>query len=129
MPDRAVNLLGFMLPPWFKPALCAVALLGAFSAGWKVESLRWHAKDAARIVAEHKAQAKAQDHANQQGSEYEGSRQQARQNGLKGDVQIRTVYRDIPAPPAVCEPPADAQRVLRESISEANNRLAGQSGG
>jgi hypothetical protein len=114
-----------ILPVWVKPAIAAVALAGAFSAGWVVNGWRWEAKQAEALrdaqIAFHKQLAQQQDEAEQ----YEQSREQARQDHLAREEQVRIIYRDRVVDPG-CEPPDDAKRVLDEALRDANARAAGE---
>jgi hypothetical protein len=121
-----MKLLGWLVPWWAWGIMAAVALSGAFGAGWKVEGWRWTAHEAKALK---QAEARFQKQLDKQQAEsesYEQSREHARVGGAQREEAIRTVYRTIPAPPAVCEPPADVRSVLQAELDAANARLAGQ---
>lgn len=116
-----------MTPPlWVKPAIAAVALVGAFSAGWTVQGWRWAAADAERLEAEVKAKDDQLARQDEIATDYEQSREQGRVEAHTRETTIREIYRDVEVP-ADCEPEPDALRVLDQAVDAANQR-AGQPG-
>ena len=114
-----------LVPPWVKPALAAVALVASFSAGWKVESLRWHAKHEHALKQAQIAFQRQLDKQQEQSEAYEQSRERSRVEGQRGDETIRTIYRDRIVP-AECEPDPGVIGVLNDALRDANARAAGQ---
>ena len=116
-----------IIPPWVKPALCAVALVGSFGAGWTVNGWRWESKQAEALQ---RAQKRFQDQLDKQqrvSEQYEAERDAARAESLSRETRVREIYRNIPAPPAECEPDPRATELLRDAITKANS-ATGESG-
>jgi hypothetical protein len=108
-----------ILPPQAKLAIGAVALLGAFSAGWKIESLRWHAHEAKALKQTQAAFQQQLAKQNKEATSYEQERETARVEYVTREGQIRTIYKDRPVS-AECEPPAGVRDVLSSAIGSAN---------
>lgn len=110
-----------ILPVWWKPALAAVALSGAFLGGWTVNGWRHEAKQADALREQQAAFQRQLAKQHEIAAEYEAEREAGRIEHHVRENTIREIYRDVPVSPD-CEPPADALRVLDEAINAANQR-------
>ena len=106
-----------ILPPWAYLAGGALALTVAFGTGWTVRGWRCDAQIAGMERRLQEAADAAQQRANEASATYEEDR--AAQVVVARDTvtQVRTIYRDIPAPPVECVPPAGATRLLDAALA------------
>jgi hypothetical protein len=106
-----------IIPPWAYLAGGALALTAAFGTGWTVRGWRCDAQIASIERQLQEARDKAQDRADQSSTTYEADR--AAQVVVARDTvnTVREIFRDIPAPPAECVPPADATSLLDSAIA------------
>jgi hypothetical protein len=116
-----------ILPPQAKLAIGAVALLGAFSAGWKIESLRWHAHEAKALKQAQAAFQKQLAKQNKEATSYEQERETARVEYVTREGQIRTIYKDRVVP-AECAAPDAVRSLLADAIASANSSATGKPG-
>lgn len=122
-----MKLLGWLVPWWAWAALAAVALSGAFSAGWTVRRWKDTAHEAQALKrAEIQFQARLRQQ-HQESQQYEQERETARQSGVDRQQAIRTVYRDRVVGPS-CAAPDAVSRVLDDAVRDANARAGGQPG-
>jgi hypothetical protein len=122
-----MKLLGWLIPWWAYAAIAAVALVAAFSAGWRIESLRWTAHEA-KALSEAQKRFEAQlAKQNKEATTYERDRDTARQQNDARQQSIRTIYRDRPVP-SDCAAPPDVRGLLDNAVREANARASGQPG-
>lgn len=116
-----------ILPVWVKPALAAVALSGAFSAGWTVNGWRMAAKAEKALIAQQKAFERQLAKQHDISAEYETGRETARVEYITREGQVREIYREIEVPSSCAAPPA-VRGVLAEAVTSAN-ASPGESGG
>ena len=110
-----------ILPPWTYFAGGAAALAIAFTGGWTVQSWRCNAKVAAITQQLQEARDKAQKGIEEASATYEADR--AAQVVVARDTitQVRTIFRDIPAPSPDCTPPDNAVRLLDRALAGASD--------
>lgn len=110
-----------MMP--FNPLLAYVAagaLAVGLIGGYKVKS--WQCDSAYSKVLEkaEKQRAMMQAIIDEKATAYEQERARADQASYERTNTVREIYRNTPAPPSICAPPAAAVRVLIESIGQPN---------
>lgn len=123
-----MKLTNLVIPPWVKPALCGIAVVAAFSAGWTVNGWRWQAKQTHALEAQQK---QFQAQLAKQGKEataYENDRQAAREATDARQTQVRIIYRDKVVPRG-CDPDPAAKRLLDDAIRDANSASGSQPSG
>lgn len=121
-----MKLLGLFIPPWVLWACAALALAGAFGSGLKVAGWRCAAR---QVEALERAQRQFNERLKQQQQEselYEAEREQGRIEGRARETEVRTIYRDIPAPPIECAAPDAVRSVLDDAINAANSAAGRQ---
>lgn len=114
-----------LLPPWAWGAMALVALAIAFGSGFQVASWKCDAAKTAALEAQQKAFDRQLAKQNDIASQYETRREQARQEGIARETQVRTIYRDVPVR-ADCAAPDSVRDILAEAVTSANT---GQPGG
>jgi hypothetical protein len=97
--------------------------VGAFSAGWRIEGLRWTAHEAKALRQQEIAIRAQLAHQDKEGSAYEGEREQSRQDNVQRQEQVRTIYRDKIVP-GECAVDPDARGVLESAVGDANTAAA-----
>lgn len=116
-----------IIPPWVKPAIAAVALVGAFSAGWTVNGWRWEAKQADALREQQEAFNRQLAKQDDIATEYEQSRERGRVQARDRETQVRTIYETVEVP-GECAAPDSVRGVLSEAVASANT-AAGQPDG
>jgi hypothetical protein len=104
---------------WCAAGALAAAALG-FAGGWQVNGWRHDAKQTAALAKQQAAYEKRIATINETAADYERSRETARVEYRDREGQVRTIYETVEVP-AVCEPGADALRVLDGAIASVNS--------
>jgi hypothetical protein len=115
----------------FHVAMGFLGLLGlflAYSAGWTVREWKCESAERNRLVAEEKAEDKAQAQAHAASTDYEVQRNEWQVQSRDREDRIRVVYRDAP-PAASCAAPAAVGGMLDEAVAAANAKASGKSEG
>lgn len=116
-----------ILPVWWKPALAAVALSGAFLGGWTVNGWRWEAKQADALREQQAAFQRQLAKQHDIATNYEQGRETARVEYVTREGQVREIYREVEVP-AECAAPDSVRSLLSEAVTSANS-APGQPGG
>lgn len=108
-----------MIPfnPTLGYAIAGALLIGAIG-GYKVKSWQCDAAYAKVLEKAEKQRQAMQAVINEKAKAYEDERARADVVSHERTNTVREIYRDMPAPPAVCAPPPAAVRVLIESIGQ-----------
>jgi hypothetical protein len=109
-----------ILPPWVKPAACALALSASFGAGWVANGWRWEAMQATALRKQQAAFQKQLDHQNKEAAQYEADREAARVESRERQETIRTIYETVEVP-AECAAPDSVRSVLDSAVQSAND--------
>lgn len=113
-----------------RPFYVYLAIAGAalvFTAGWKVRDWQCAAASAAALKAASKETARLQGIVDEKARSYEELRAVLDANVDTRTNTIREIFRAVPAPPAVCEPPPALRGVLASAVADANAAASGQS--
>lgn len=108
-----------VIPPWVKPAACAIAFGASFGAGWVVNGWRWEAMQATALRKQQAAFQKQLDHQNKEAAQYEADREAARLESRERQETIRTIYETVEVP-AECAAPDSVRSVLDSAVQSAN---------
>jgi hypothetical protein len=103
-------------------AVVASAIGGYTVRGWQCDAAYAKALEAAQEERE-----RMQDEIDEKGRDFEEARNQANALATNRRANIRTVYRDVPAPPSSCEPPDSVIRMLTGAIDSSNATASGES--
>lgn len=116
-----------MLSP-LTPYLAGAAILASVATGYIIRD--WQCDAALAKVLEDAAeqQEKMRIALDERSRAYEAARDQAYGLGAARATDIRTIYRQIPAPPVDCRAPDDVVRLLQNGIDHANAVTTGKSG-
>lgn len=116
-----------MIPlPWARPALMAVALLGAAWSGWTVRAWKAGADQSKALVAASQALKQAEAQIWQISAAYERDKANATSTHRDRVEHLREVWHVAPSPD--CAAPDAARSLLTDAIRDANARATGQSG-
>lgn len=115
--------------PSFNPLLvyaAAGALVVGGLAGYKVRDWQCDAAVAKALERAEEQRQEMQDEVDQASRDYEALRAEAYGVGTTTIREVRTVYQDVPAPPADCEPPVSIVGLLESSVRSANAYASGE---
>jgi len=114
-----------ILPPnWKLYAAAAIAITG-FGAGWTVNGWKQAALTQHAVKVAAKRTAKAATAINTAAATYETQRQAISEKSHDAQIQIRTIFRTVPAG-ADCAAPVAVVGLLNGAIDAANAAAAGQ---
>lgn len=102
------------------------ALLLGVAGGYKVRD--WQC-DAARANALEQATEQGQemqDEVDEQAATYEETRAATYDTGARVEREVRTIYREVPAPSATCEPDPRVISLLQGRLDHANASASGE---
>lgn len=109
-----------VIPPWVKPAACAIALAASFGSAWQIQQWRWEAKQAEALRKQQAAFQKHLDQQNEKAARYEAEREAARVESRERQETIRTIYETVEVP-AECAAPDSVRSVLDSAVRSAND--------
>lgn len=104
------------------------ALLVGAAAGYKVRDWRCDAAAANALEQAAEQRQEMQDEVDTQAVSYEEARTETYGVGASIEREIRTIYREVPAPPATCEPDSRIVGLLQGRLDHANASAAGELG-
>jgi len=104
----------------------AGALLFGTIAGYKVADWKCEAAYAKALEQAQEQRERMQDALDEKSRDYEAARNQADGLASSRRTDIRTIYRDVPAPPVSCAAPDNVVRVLESGIRAANASATGK---
>jgi len=104
--------------------IAAAALALGVLGGWTVRDWKADSDISAFNDKLEKARAQQEQRYDDLATTYEAQRSASRTNSQKANTRIKEIYRNVPAPPAVCDPPAAALQLLDASIADANTAAA-----
>ena len=104
----------------------AGALVVGGLAGYKVRDWQCDAAVAKALERAEKQRQEMQDEVDQASRDYEAIRTETHALGTTTIREVRTVYQDVPAPPADCEPPVPIVGLLESSVRSANANASGE---
>lgn len=106
------------------PYVMAGMLVVSFLGGYKVRDWQCNAAYAAALEKAEKQRAKVETILDTKSAAYEERRATADVRSTERTNTVREIYRMVPAAATSCAPPADAIRVLIESIGNPNTEAA-----
>jgi hypothetical protein len=114
---------------WPNPAFLYVtggALLLGVAGGYKVRD--WQCDAARAKVIERAAEQgqEMQDEVETQATTYEEARAATYDAGAVVEREVRTIYREVPAPSPTCEPDPRVVSLLQERLDSANASASGE---
>lgn len=116
-----------MIPlPYLRPAMMALALLGAAWGGWTARAWKAGADQSKALVVASQALKQAEAQIWQISAAYERDKANAVSIHRDRVEHLREVWHDAPSPD--CAAPAAAHSLLSDAIRDANTRATGQSG-
>lgn len=121
-----MKVFGWLIPWWAYAIAAALAIGGAFSAGWQVRAWKCEAAQTKALKAQQIAFQKQLAQQQDESEQYEQERGAAREDSRERETEVRTIYKDRIVP-GECAVPDDARRVLEQAVTDAN-RAAGQPG-
>jgi len=104
----------------------AGALLIGAAAGWKVRDWRCDAALANALEQAAERRQEMQNEVEARSSDYETARAETYGMGTRVEREVRTIYREVPAPAVDCEPDIRAVSLLQGSLDHANASATGQ---
>jgi hypothetical protein len=114
---------------WPNPAFFYVAggaLLLGVAGGYKVRDWRCDAALANALEQAAERQQEAQDEVDTQAGNYESARAETYGMGARVEREVRTIYREVPAPSPTCEPDPRVVGLLQERLVSANASASGE---
>lgn len=115
-----------MLPsPLYLYAGAAALAIAAFS-GYKVRDWQCDAALANALERAERQRQEMQDEVDQASRDYEALRAETYALGTRTTREVHTVYQEVPAPPASCEPPDRVVGLLADSVRAANANASGE---
>lgn len=102
------------------------ALLVGAAAGYKVRDWQCDAAQTGAIEQAVEQAQEMQDEVDTQASDYETARAETYGVGTRVEREVRTIYREVSAPPADCAPPPDAVSLLQGRVDHANASASGE---
>lgn len=105
----------------------AGALLIGAAAGWKVRDWRCDAALANALEQAAEQRQEMQDEVDTRASDYEAARAETYGVGTRVEREVRTIYREVPAPAVDCEPDGRVIGLLQGRLDHANASATGQS--
>lgn len=110
----------------FMPYIAGAALLASLAAGYKIRDWQCDAALAKALERAAKQQQEMRDELDERAQAYEALRSQADGMGTARATDIRTIYREVPAPAPSCRAPDGIVRVLQGGINNANAAATGE---
>lgn len=120
-----MRLSDLVIPPQARLALALGAAVACFGAGWMVHGWEQSAAQLHAVKVEQKHEAKATQAVAQAATTYEAVRTANDEAHDVRQVQIRTIFRDVPAPAADCAAPDAVVRLLDGAVASANAAASG----
>ena len=102
------------------------ALLIGSVTGYKIRDWQCDAALASALERAAEQRQEMQDEVDTQASDYETARAETYGVGTRVEREVRTIYREVPAPPADCAPPPDAVSLLQGRVDHANASASGE---
>jgi hypothetical protein len=102
------------------------ALLIGVASGYKVRDWQCGAAQADALREADKQTQEMQDEVATQAVGYEAARGETYGVGARVEREVRTLYREVPAPPAGCAPPDFAIGLLQGRVDHANASASGK---
>ncbi|UCE99645.1 MAG: hypothetical protein JSV82_00845 [Planctomycetota bacterium] len=112
----------------FAPYIAGAAMLASLAAGYKIRDWQCDAALAKALERAAKQQQEIRDELDKRSRAYETLRSQADGMGTARATDIRTIYREVPAPAPSCSAPDSVVSVLQSGVDNANAAATGQSG-
>lgn len=110
----------------FMPYIAGAALLASLAAGYKIRDWQCDAALAKALERAAKQEREIRDELDERSRAYEALRSQADGMGAARAADIRTIYREIPAPAPSCRAPDSVVRVLQSGVDSANAAASGE---
>ena len=110
----------------FMPYIAGAALLASLAAGYKIRDWQCDAALAKALERAAKQEREIRDELDERSRAYEEARDQADGMGAARATDIRTIYREIPAPAPSCRAPDSVVRVLQSGVDLANAAASGE---
>ena len=95
-------------------------------AGYKIRDWQCDAAYADALEKAAEVQQEMQDALDKRSRDFEAARNQAHALEAARGTDIRTIYRDVPAPPVSCAAPDNVVRVLESGVRRANAATTGK---
>lgn len=108
--------------------VAGAALLIGVAAGYKVRDWRCDAAAAAALERAVEQAQEMQHEVDAQAGSYETARAETYGVGTTVEREVRTIYREVPAPPVDCAVPDDVVGLLQGRVDHANASASGESG-
>jgi hypothetical protein len=102
------------------------ALLIGSVAGYKIRDWQCDAAQANALENAAEQGQEMQDEVDTQATDYEAVRTETYGVGTRVEREVRTIYREVPAPPADCAPPSAAVGLLQGRVDHANASASGE---
>jgi hypothetical protein len=117
-----------MLPSPLTMYIAGGAAIAAGIAGFTVRGWQCDAAYSKALEQAAQIQQEMQSEIDERSRAYEAARNQADGLASSRRTDIRTIYRDVPAPPVSCAAPDNVVSVLQSGINSANAATAGEPG-
>jgi hypothetical protein len=114
--------------PVYLYAGAAALAIGAFG-GYKVRDWQCDAALANALERAQEQREEMQNEVDERARAYEALRTETDALGSRSTREIHTIYQEVPAAPAECEPDYRVVGLLQGSVRAANANASGQSGG
>lgn len=102
------------------------ALLIGSVTGYKIRDWQCDAALASALERAAEQRQEMQDEVDTQATDYEAARTETYGMGTRVEHEVRTIYREVPAPPADCEPDGRVVELLQGRVDYANASATGQ---
>lgn len=112
----------------FMPYIAGAALLAGVAAGYKIRDWQCDAALAKALERAAKQEREIRDELDERARAYETLRSQADGMGTARATDIRTIYREVPAPADSCSAPDSVVGVLQGGVDNANAAASGELG-
>ena len=112
----------------FMPYIAGAALLASLVTGYKIRDWQCDAALTKAMERAAKQEREIRDELDERSRAYETLRSQTDGMGAARATDIRTIYREVPAPAPSCRAPDGVVSVLQGGINSANAAATGQSG-
>jgi hypothetical protein len=107
----------------------AAAVVASGIGGYTVRGWQCDAAYAKALEAAQEERERMQDEIDEKGRDFEAARNQADALAAARGTDIRTIYRNVPAPPISCAADPSIVGVLQSGVDSANAAASGKSGG
>lgn len=114
---------------WPNPLVLYVAggaLLIGSVAGYKIRDWQCDAALASALERAAEQRQEMQDEVDTQATDYEVARAETYGMGTRVEREVRTIFREVPAPPVDCAPPPAAVSLLQGRVDHANASASGE---